>query len=277
MALGDILSNTIPGTSITVGGLIWALIVLIVGYIVVVSFLAIFKRSLSKIGLPPLVAGVLTRLVSVILYLALVLAAASAAGFNTGSVVLGLSAVIGLILGFGLQDTINNLAAGVWIAVTRPFDKGDLVEVGGYLGTIKDVGILSTIIIRPNNEVVLLPNKSVWGSPIVNYTRNPTRRITLDVGVAYGTDLDKAVKIALEAVKNVDGVLEDPAPQVVITELADSSVNLQVRVWVKKEDYGRVKPEIIKAIYNAFNEAGIEIPYPQLDVHIRDMPDKQNQ
>ncbi len=277
MALGDILSNTIPGTSITVGGLIWALIVLIVGYIVVVSFLAIFKRSLSKIGLPPLVAGVLTRLVSVILYLALVLAAASAAGFNTGSVVLGLSAVIGLILGFGLQDTINNLAAGVWIAVTRPFDKGDLVEVGGYLGTIKDVGILSTIIIRPNNEVVLLPNKSVWGSPIVNYTRNPTRRITLDVGVAYGTDLDKAVKIALEAVKNIDGVLEDPAPQVVITELADSSVNLQVRVWVKKEDYGRVKPEIIKAIYNAFNEAGIEIPYPQLDVHIRDMPDKQNQ
>ncbi|MEB3765209.1 MAG: mechanosensitive ion channel family protein [Desulfurococcales archaeon] len=277
MALGDILSNTIPGTSITVGGLVWALVVLVVGYIVVVSFLAIFKRSLSRLGLPPLVAGVLTRLVSVILYLALVLAAASAAGFNTGSVVLGLSAVIGLILGFGLQDTINNLAAGVWIAVTRPFDKGDLVEVGGYLGTIKDVGILSTIIVRPNNEVVLLPNKSVWGSPIVNYTRNPTRRITLDVGVAYGTDLDKAVKIALEAVRNVDGVLEDPAPQVVITELADSSVNLQVRVWVKKEDYGRVKPEIIKAVYNAFNEAGIEIPYPQLDVHIRDMPDKHNQ
>ncbi len=277
MALGDILSNTIPGTSITVGGLLWALVILAVGYIIVVSFLAIFKRSLERLGLPPLVAGVLTRLVSVILYLALVLATASAAGFNTGSVVLGLSAVIGLILGFGLQDTINNLAAGVWIAVTRPFDKGDLVEVGGYLGTIKDVGILSTIIVRPNNEVVLLPNKSVWGSPIVNYTRNPTRRITLDVGVAYGTDLDKAVKIALEAVRNVDGVLEDPAPQVVITELANSSVNLQVRVWVKKEDYGRVKPEIIKAVYNAFNEAGIEIPYPQLDVHIRDMPDKHNQ
>ncbi len=277
MALGDILSNTIPGTSITIGGLLWALVILAVGYIIVVSFLAIFKRSLSRLGLPPLVAGVLTRLVSVILYLALVLAAASAAGFNTGSVVLGLSAVIGLILGFGLQDTINNLAAGVWIAVTRPFDKGDLVEVGGYLGTIKDVGILSTVIVRPNNEVVLLPNKSVWGSPIVNYTRNPTRRITLDVGVAYGTDLDKAVKIALEAVKNVDGVLEDPAPQVVITELADSSVNLQVRVWVKKEDYGQVKPEIIKAVYNAFNAAGIEIPYPQLDVHIREMPGKQNQ
>ncbi|MCE4609418.1 MAG: mechanosensitive ion channel family protein [Desulfurococcales archaeon] len=277
MALGDILSNTIPGTSITIGGLLWALVILVVGYIIVVSFLAIFKRSLSRLGLPPLVAGVLTRLVSVILYLALVLAAASAAGFNTGSVVLGLSAVIGLILGFGLQDTINNLAAGVWIAVTRPFDKGDLVEVGGYLGTIKDVGILSTVIVRPNNEVVLLPNKSVWGSPIVNYTRNPTRRITLDVGVAYGTDLDKAVKIALEAVKNVDGVLEDPAPQVVITELADSSVNLQVRVWVKKEDYGQVKPEIIKAVYNAFNAAGIEIPYPQLDVHIREMPGKQNQ
>ncbi len=277
MALGDILSNTIPGTSITLGGLLWALLVLVVGYVVVVAFLSVFKRSLSRLGLPPLVAGVLTRLVSVILYLALVLAAASAAGFNTGSVVLGLSAVIGLILGFGLQDTINNLAAGVWIAVTRPFDKGDLVEVGGYLGTIKDVGILSTVIVRPNNEVVLLPNKSVWGSPIVNYTRNPTRRITVDVGVAYGTDLDQAIKIALESVKNVDGVLEDPAPQVVITELADSSVNLQVRVWVKKEDYGRVKPEVIKAIYNAFNEAGIEIPYPQLDVHIRDMPDKQNQ
>ncbi len=272
MNLQDLINTSIPGTSITLIDLLWAAVVLVIGYIVIKTFLSVFRKSLERLGIPPLAAGVLTRLVSVILYVALVLAVASAVGFQTGSLVVGLSAIIGLILGFGLQDTINNLAAGVWIVVTRPFSKGDLVEISGFLGVIQDVGILSTILVRPNNEVVMIPNKSVWGAAIVNYTKNPIRRITIDVGVAYGTDLDTAVKVAMEAVKKIDGVLDDPAPQVVITELADSSINLQVRVWVKKENYGRVRPEVIKAIYNAYNEAGIEIPYPQLDVHVRDMP-----
>ena len=270
--LSSILTWTIPLTSITIGNLVWAIVIAIVGYIIIKSFEQVFRKSLIRIGAPELVAGVLTRLTVVLLYVVLILAVAAALGFNTGSVVVGLSAIIGLILGFGLQDTMNNLAAGVWIAVSRAFSKGDLVSVSGYTGIVDDVGILSTVLKQPDNTVITIPNRNVWGSPIVNYTKMPIRRVTLNVGVAYGTDLDKAVKITLETVSSVDGVLSDPPAQVVVSELADSSVNLQVRAWVKKEDFASVKESIIKAIYKKLSEEGIEIPFPQLDVHVRDMP-----
>ncbi len=270
--MSGILTWTIPLTSITIGNLVWAIVIAVVGYIIIKLFEQVFRKSLIRIGAPELVAGVLTRLTVVLLYVVLILAVAAALGFSTGSVVVGLSAIIGLILGFGLQDTMNNLAAGVWIAVSRAFSKGDLVSVSGYTGIVDDVGILSTVLKQPDNTVVTIPNRNVWGSPIVNYTKMPIRRVTLNVGVAYGTDLDKAVKIALETVSSIDGVLNDPPAQVIVSELADSSVNLQVRAWVKKEDFGRVKESIMKAIYNKFGDEGIEIPFPQLDVHVRDMP-----
>ena len=270
--MSGILTWTIPLTSITLGNLVWATAVAVIGYVIIKVFEQAFKRSLIRIGAPELVAGILTRLTIVVLYVVLILAVAAALGFNTGSVVIGLSAIIGLILGFGLQDTMNNLAAGVWIAVSRAFSKGDLVHVSGYTGLVEDVGILSTVLKQPDNTVITIPNRNVWGSPIVNYTKMPIRRVTLNVGVAYGTDLDKAVKIALETVSSIDGVLSDPPAQVVVSELADSSVNLQVRAWVKKEDFASVKESIMKAIYKRFGEEGIEIPFPQLDVHVRDMP-----
>ena len=268
----SLLAKTIPFTPFTIQQVIWAIVVAVVGYIIISWISSLFRKSLSKAGLPDLVADVFTKLLKVFLYVALILAVVRALGIQTGSVVLGLSAVIGLILGFGLQDTLNNLAAGVWIAVTRPFDKGDFIQVAGHSGTVTEVGVLSTVLTRPDNEVVMIPNRQVWGAPIVNYTRNPIRRINLSVGVAYGTDLDRAVRVALETVKSIEGVLKDPAPQVVVAELADSSINLAVRAWAKKEDYWTVRERIMKAIYNAFNREGIEIPFPQLDVHIRDMP-----
>ncbi len=267
-----LLSTQIPFTPFTVQQVLWSAITLIIGFIVSAWAAGVFKRSLLKTGAPELVADVFAKLLKTLLYVAVVLLAVRALGIGTGSVVVGLSAVIGLILGFGLQDTMNNLAAGVWIAVTRPFNKGDYVEVAGYSGSVTEVGILSTVLTRPDNEVVLIPNRSVWGQPIVNYTRNPIRRVNLQVGVSYGTDLGRAVRTALEVVKSVPGVLENPAPQVVVAELGDSSVNLAVRAWARKEDYWAVREKIIRGIYERFMEEGIEIPYPQLDVHIRDMP-----
>jgi small conductance mechanosensitive channel len=270
--LTDVLTWTIPLTSITLGNLIWATVIAVIGYVIIKSFEQLFRKSLIRIGAPELVASVLTRLTIVLFYVVLILAVAAALGFNTGSVVVGLSAIIGLILGFGLQDTMNNLAAGVWIAVSRAFSKGDLVSVSGYTGVVDDVGILSTILKQPDNTVITIPNRNVWGSPIVNYTKMPIRRVTLNIGVAYGTDLDKAVKVALETVTGIEGVLNDPPAQVVVSELADSSVNLQIRAWVKKQDFAAVKESILKSVYKRFGEEGIEIPYPQLDVHVRDMP-----
>ncbi|MCE4605710.1 MAG: mechanosensitive ion channel family protein [Desulfurococcales archaeon] len=271
----NILTKTIPMTSITVSGLIWAVVIAVAGYIVIKIFERIFRESLGKMGVPELVAGVLTKLITAILYVVLILAVAAALGFNTGSIIIGLSAIFALILGFGLQDTMNNLAAGVWIVVSRAFSKGDVITVSGYTGAVEEVGILTTVLKQPDNTVITIPNRSVWGSAIVNYTKMPTRRITVDVGVAYGTDLDKAVKIALDTVKQVEGVLDTPDPQVVVAELADSSVNLQIRAWARKDDFFTVKEAIIKAVYAKYNEEEIEIPFPQLDVHVRDMPESQ--
>ena len=176
--LGNILGWQIPLTSITLGNVLWAFITAIVGYLVIVAIRTIFHNAISSAGIPPLVSGIIDKFLAAILYAALLLAIADALGFSTGSIVLGLSAVIGLILGFGLQDALNNLAAGVMIAATRPFEKGDVVTVTGHTGVVEEVGIISTVLTKFDNKVVVVPNRSVWGSAIVNFTRNPVRRIS---------------------------------------------------------------------------------------------------
>ncbi|WP_048147886.1 mechanosensitive ion channel family protein [Palaeococcus ferrophilus] len=266
------LDATLPYVNITPVQVITALVVLAVGWITVKIVVGAFKRGLKKTKLPELVVEFLGRFLSALLYVAVILLAVRALGMAVGSVVLGLSAVIGLVLGFGMQDTLTNLAAGVWIAALRPFDKGEVISVSGQTGMVEAVGVMSTSLITPDNVLIMIPNRLVWGSPIINYTRMPVRRVDVDIGVAYGTDLDRAVKIAMDVMKNHPLVLDDPAPSVAITALADSSINLQLRPWAKTPDYWTVKGEITKAIYDAYNREGIEIPFPQMDVHVREMP-----
>lgn len=198
-----------------------------------------------------------------------ILAFAGTLGFNADSVVLGLSAVIGLIPAFGLQDSFMNMAAGFWIASIRPFNKDDVISTQGMTGKVSAVGIMSTEMLTPDNTFITIPNKMVWGSPIVNYTKMSTRRVDVNVGVAYGTDVDKAVRIAMNVMREDKRVLKEPAPSVAITELADSSVNLQLRAWTKTDYYWDVKGSITQKIYEAYAKEGIEVPFPQLDVHLK--------
>jgi small conductance mechanosensitive channel len=149
---------------------------------------------------------------------------------------------------------------------------GEVVEVAGKTGKVNAVGIMSTELVTPDNVLITIPNKLVWGSVITNYTRMPTRRVNVDVGVAYGTDLDKAIKIAMKLMENHPKVLKDPAPGVAITGLGDSAINLQLRAWTKTEDFWEVKGYLTKAIYETYMKEGIEIPFPQVDIHIREMP-----
>ncbi|NJF24175.1 mechanosensitive ion channel family protein [Thermococcus sp. Bubb.Bath] len=264
--------SPLPYVGITPIQVITAVVVLIVGYIVTKLVVASFKRGLKRTKLPALVVEFLGRFLSALLYVAVILLTVRALGIGVGSVVLGLSAVIGMILGFGMQDTLTNLAAGVWIAALRPIDMGEVVEVAGKVGKVNAVGIMSTELMTPDNVLITIPNKLVWGSVITNYTRMPTRRVSVDVGVAYGTDLDRAVKIAMELMENHPKVLKDPAPGVAITGLGDSSINLQLRAWTKTEDFWDVKGYLTKAVYEAYMKEGIEIPFPQMDVHVREMP-----
>ncbi len=262
------LSQNIPYMELTYFDLLSALIVLVLGIIVAKVLIKIFKNGLQKTNLPELIVEFLSKFILALLYVAVILATVSMLGADISSVIVGLSAVIGLILGFGMQDTLTNIAAGVWIATLRPFDKGEYLEVSGYSGSVHEVGIMATDLLTPDNKLITIPNKLIWGSPIVNATRMPTRRVDVDVGVSYDTKLEDALKVAMELMKENPMVHADPAPAVVTTALADSSVNLQLRAWTNTGDYWGVKGALTNGILKAYKEEGIEIPFPQLDIHM---------
>ncbi|GAB6135314.1 mechanosensitive ion channel family protein [Thermococcus prieurii] len=263
------LNQALPYVGVTPFQLISALAILIVGYVIARAVVGAFKRALRKTKLPPLVVEFLGRFLAIGLYLIVLIVALGAVGVSVSPVILGLSAVIGLILGFGLQDTLTNLAAGVWLAALRPVDIGEVVEVAGKTGKVNNIGLMGTELLTPDNKLITIPNKLVWGSVITNYTRMPTRRVDVDIGVAYGTDLDRAIKLAMDLMKGHPKVLNEPEPSVVITALADSSINLQLRAWAKTEDYWAVKGDLTRGIYELYTREGIEIPFPQLDVHLK--------
>lgn len=262
------LDDTIPFTNITLMQLIVAIVILIVGWIVIRASRGFLKKSLRKTRLPPLVIEFLTRLLGVFLWVVIILFAVGALGFNTSAVVLGLSAILGLIIAFGMQDSFNNFFAGIWIALIRPLDKDEVVEVQGLKGKVSAVGIMSTELITPDNTYITIPNRSVWGEPIVNYTRMPIRRVDVSVGTSYGGDVNRATDIAMRLIKEHSLVLEDPAPAVVVTELGGSSVNLALRAWTRTEDYWTVMGDLTKGIFEEYTKEGIEIPFPQMDVHL---------
>lgn len=264
-----VLEQVIPMTALTWLALISSLLVLLLGLIISKILVNIFRKGLNKTHLPQLVIEFLSRFIGVLLYVAVILAFMASLGSDVGSLVLGLSAVIGLILGFGMQDTLNNVASGIWIAALRPFDINDFITISGSTGTVSAVGIMATELTTIDNQFITIPNKLIWGSPIVNFTRMPTRRASVEVGISYKSDLDKAVTIAMELMQSHSKVLENPAPTVVVDSLGDSSVNLQLRAWTANSDLWSVKWDLTGGIFKAFAENGIEIPYPQRDVHIK--------
>ncbi len=272
MVEAGLLEKPLPALGVPPLRLLYAAAVIVAGYVVVKLVRRSVEAAMRRAGAPEIAVGAASGLVSVLAWIAVILAAASALGLSTGSVVLGVSAIIGLVFGFGLQDTVANLAAGIWLAVYRPFDIGDVVEIAGKTGVVKALRVMGVELATFDNTYVFIPSKNVWGGVVTNYTRYEKRRVEVNVGVAYGTDLDKAVKVLLDAAKETGLVLPEPEPQVVVTELADSSINLSLRAWVRREDYGRAKSLLTRRAYEALTAAGIEIPFPQLDVHIRDMP-----
>ena len=171
-----------------------------------------------------------------------------------------------------MSDTVNNVASGTWIAALRPIDIDEVVSLNGKTGKVNAVGIMATELLTPDNVLITIPNSQVWGTAIENFTRMPTRRADVAVGIGYGSSVDKAVGVAMELMKAHPLVLDDPEPAVVITALADSSVNFVVRVWSKTSDYWDVYWDVTRAIKMEFDKEGISIPYPQQDVHMHQVP-----
>lgn len=261
--------QTLPYTSITILQLLAAVVVLIVGFIVAKTVVAVFKRQMRRAKLSDVLVEFIARFFSALLYVVVILIVLSTLGVAVGSLLLSLSAIVGLVLGFGMRDTFNSLAAGTWIAALRPVDIGEVVTINGMTGKVKSVGIMATELLTPDNVFITIPNGQVWGSPITNFSRMSTRRVDVPVGIAYESSADTAVHVAVELMKGHPQVLADPEPAVVISELADSSVNLILRAWAQTENYWGVKGDLTKGILEALPKAGVEIPYPQIDVHTK--------
>jgi small conductance mechanosensitive channel len=173
----------------------------------------------------------------------------------------------GFIIGFALQETLGNFASGMLIMVYRPFDLSDYVNVAGVEGTVKQLNLVSTTLVTLDNKLLVIPNKTVWGETITNYTGSDLRRVDMVFGIAYGDNIQKALDVLEQAAANHKLVLNDPAPAVHVDALGDSSVNLFCRPWVKTEDYWPVRWDLTRTVKERFDEEGISIPFPQQDVH----------
>ena len=173
------------------------------------------------------------------------------------------------VAAFALQDTLGNLASGLMIMIYRPFDEGDYVDVGGVSGTVKTVSIVATTVTTPDNQVIVIPNKNVWGNIITNVTASDTRRVDLVFGISYDDSIPDAIRVLEETVGAHPLVMKDPEPTIRVNELADSSVNLICRPWVKTSDYWNVYWDLMHQVKDRFDDVGISIPYPQQDVHVK--------
>ncbi|MFW6149140.1 MAG: mechanosensitive ion channel family protein [Atribacterota bacterium] len=263
-----ILSTKIPLTDITVGNILVAILVILIGYIVVTIIVRYIRHAMNKANLEKLLVEFVSRLAKILLLVVILLIAVSVLGIDVGAGLISISVVFGFVIGFAFQDMLGNLAAGFMIALTKPFKVGDWVDAAGISGSIQHVGVSNTTLLTFDNKKVIIPNSKVWGDAITNYTTMNTRMIDLTVGISYDDDMGKAIKIASDVVKDHKKVLAKPAPLVATNELGDSSVNLIVRPWVNTSDYWPVRRELIKQIKEAFDDAGISIPYPQTDVHL---------
>ena len=196
-----------------------------------------------------------------------ILVALSQVGISLGPLLAGLG-VVGFVIGFALQDTLSNFAAGMMILIYRPFDVGDLIEAGGVSGTVNHMSLVNTTVLTLDNQTILIPNNKIWGDVVKNVTAQTMRRVDLMFGVSYGDDIPKTERILQEIIDSHDKVLAEPEPIIRLHELADSSVNFIVRPWVDRDDYWDVYWDITRSVKIRFDEEGISIPFPQRDVHI---------
>ncbi len=256
-------------TILTTYGLdvIGAIIILIIGNIISKRVPITLAKVLAKRNVDQTVVnflGSLTRMSIMIVTLLLVLAQF---GVQTASLIAVLGAA-GLAIGLALQGTLSNVAGGVMLLFFRPIKVGNFVEVAGHAGTVKSVNLFTTEMATGDNVQIILPNASVWGSAIKNFSFHPTRRVDMVMGIDYSDDMDKARDILLSIIEADERSLKDPAPMVVVSELADSSVNFTVRIWCNSGDYWPLKFDMTKKFKEGFDKEGISIPFPQSSVHM---------
>ncbi|HET7333539.1 MAG TPA: mechanosensitive ion channel domain-containing protein [Rhizomicrobium sp.] len=249
--------------------LVSAILILIIGWIVAGWAARWTRAGLNRV--PQFDETLKPLLVSTVRYLIVaitIIAVLQRFGVQTASLIAVMGAA-GLAVGLAMQGTLSNVAAGVMLLILRPFRIGDYIDVSGTGGTVREIGLFTTTLATADLVYVSMPNASIFNSVIVNYSREPVRRINFTVGIDYEDDIDKAQQIALDILNNDEKILKDPAPMVPVANLGESSVDLYIRCWVRNSDYWDRMFYLQKAVKQAFDAAGISIPFPQRVVTMR--------
>jgi len=240
---------------------------LLVGLKIVALVAKAFSRRLETAEMDPSLRPFLTALVKVGLQILLVISVASMIGIEMTSFI----AVIGAMafaVGLALQGSLANFAGGVLILLLKPFQVGDYIEAAGVAGTVKEIQVFYTHLDTPDNKRIIVPNASMSNASTVNYNTNPVRRVDFTFEVGYGDDLDRVRAVLLEIAENHPLTFEDPPPQVIVGGHGENAIIVYLRMWSKKEDYWTIYFELMEKVKKAFDEAGINIPYPQRDVRL---------
>ncbi|RMG66324.1 MAG: mechanosensitive ion channel family protein [Bacteroidetes bacterium] len=255
-------------TLITYGGkIVLALLALLIGFRVIGSITKGIGKTLKKREVDPSLIPFLRSLIGMLLKAALVLAVLGMVGIETTSFIAILGAA-GLAVGMALSGTLQNFAGGVMILLFKPFKVGDVLEAQGYIGKVDEIQIFNTIMKTADNRTIIIPNGGLATGSMINYSTEATRRVDFTFGIGYGDSTEKAKEVLMGLINQDARILQDPAPFVAVSELGDSSVNFAVRVWVNSADYWAVFFDMQEKVYNTFNAQGLNIPFPQMDVHV---------
>lgn len=244
-----------------------AVLIFVIGRIIAKRLAALASSAMGRANVDATLVNFLRSIIYMTLLIVVALAAVSKLGVDTTSFFAILGAA-GLAVGLALKDSLSNFSAGTMLVFFRPFKVGDYVDAGGVAGTVDGISIFNTIMKTPDNRVITVPNSQIYGGTITNFSAMATRRIDLVFGVGYDDNVASAKEIMMSILEADERILKDPAPQVMMLELADSSVNFAVRPWVASGDYWAVRADVLEKIKKALEDAGLSIPYPQRDVHL---------
>ncbi len=254
------------------GNLIAFLLILLAGKIVIQVTSSLVDRILKRSPrfndmLRNLAVDVLSKALWVVVFVI----ALGQLGIDVAPLIAGLG-IAGFVIGFAFKDALGNLASGMMILLNNPFNVNDFVEVADHQGKVVELNLMATILTTPDNKRITIPNSTVWGSSIVNFTANDTRRVDMVFGIGYEDDIPRARSLLEDVLEENEHVLREPEPTIEVTELADSSVNFVVRPWAETENYWKVYRSVTRAVKETFDASGISIPYPQRDVHLDPSP-----
>lgn len=240
---------------------------LVLGLVIIKIVRVIAQSATYKSKLDNAASTFVVSIITVVLYIALIIVLVSSLGFSTAGIIAAFSAVA-LAVALALKDSLASLANGVIIIFTKPFKKGDYVEINGMDGLVQDIRLFNTKILTYSNEEIIVPNSEVLGSKLINYSTMPLRRVVLAVPVPYASDIGEVRKIMLDCASAHPCVVSSPAPSVVLDAFDSSALKLSVRVWTLNENYWTVNNELKENLFNALREHGIEIPFDRLDVQL---------